>query len=67
MSDLLTRAEAASLAGISVSTLQSHRYPGERACAHPFPPPAMTVSRVPLWSRPDVEAWINERQGADAA
>jgi hypothetical protein len=57
----LTRHDAAKLAGVSVSTIQSHRFPGERTTRRPFPAPAARYGQVPVWRREDVERWARGR------
>lgn len=59
--DYVTREEAARIAGISLSTLQSHRFPGDRKRKSPFPEPVARYGRVPVWLRADVERWARER------
>jgi hypothetical protein len=58
----VTRREAAALAGVAVSTIQSHRFPGKLTRKVPFPEPAARFGQVPVWRREDVVRWAAERQ-----
>ena len=55
---MLTVADIADAAGVSKSTIDSYRYRGY------LPEPQVTRSRTPLWARPIVHRWLEDRPGA---
>lgn len=62
--DYVTREQAAKIAGITISTLQSHRFPGSHTRKSPFPEPAARFGNVPVWHRKDIEKWAAARDSA---
>jgi predicted DNA-binding transcriptional regulator AlpA len=55
---MLTVADIAEAAGVSKSTIDSYRYRGY------LPEPQLTRGRTPLWARPIVRRWLNDRPGS---
>lgn len=55
---MLTVVDIADAADVSKSTIDSYRYRGL------LPEPQLTRSRTPLWARPIVRRWLEDRPGA---
>jgi predicted DNA-binding transcriptional regulator AlpA len=55
---MMTVADIAEAAGVSKSTIDSYRYRGY------LPQPQITRSRTPLWARPIVRRWLDDRPGS---
>lgn len=58
--DMLTRDEAAALAGVTPQTWSEYVARGRA------PKPAAYIGRTPLWSRAEVEEWLATRPGQGA-
>ncbi|MBS3940632.1 MAG: hypothetical protein KG028_06690 [Actinobacteria bacterium] len=54
---MLTVADVSGLAGVSKATIDSYRYRGY------LPQPQATRGRTPLWSRPIIRYWLDNRPG----
>jgi isopentenyl diphosphate isomerase/L-lactate dehydrogenase-like FMN-dependent dehydrogenase len=54
---MLTVADIGDLAGVSKATIDSYRYRGY------LPAPQATRGRTPLWARPIVRHWLDNRPG----
>lgn len=54
---MLTVADISALAGVSKATIDSYRYRGY------LPQPQATRGRTPLWARPIIRHWLDNRPG----
>ncbi|HSK22185.1 MAG TPA: hypothetical protein VK906_03370 [Egicoccus sp.] len=54
---MLTVADISELAGVSKATIDSYRYRGY------LPQPQATRGRTPLWARPIIRHWLDNRPG----